>query len=253
MISLSKLIKSQFTCHHEEKKQIAIQTLKALLQEKVVEDDPELVKQSSFIIQTAKEEADQLIKSALEESMIINQQLIQERNSWEQEREQLIEQARQEGYTEGLELGRQEALRQFQANIQESTQIIDLAKKEYDEKIQSAENAILELSIKIAEKIISFKLTEAQENYLPLVRKGLNEVKEYEHIKIHVHPIYYEFVLSQKEELRSLVTNATDINIYANAEINEHDCFIESVFGRIDISIDTQLDQLKKRLLELLN
>jgi flagellar assembly protein FliH len=42
------------------------------------------------------------------------------------------------------------------------------------------------------------------------------------------------------------------MNIYANAELNVNDCFIESAFGRIDISIDTQLQQLKKQLLQLL-
>lgn len=252
MILLSRLIKSQYTNHHEEGKKIAVQTIRALLQDKQKENDPELVSQSSFIIQSAKNEAEQMINAAMEESSIIHQQIQFEKNNWEQEREHLIEQARQEGYAEGLELGRQEALRKYESTIEEANRIIELAKCDYDEKIQSAENAILELSVKIAEKIIVAKLTESPDHLLPLVKKGLNEVKEYEHIKIHVHPHFYELVLNQKDELRTFLTNDTDFNIYANAEINEHDCFIESAFGRIDLSIDTQLEQLKKQLIDLL-
>jgi len=252
MILLSRLIKSQYTNHQKEKEKIVVQTIKTLLQEKMNENDPELVMKSSLIIQSAKDEADKIIQKAMEDSSIIQQQLEFEKNNWEQERDHFIEQARQEGYAEGLELGRQEALRQYQSTIEESNRIIDLAKNDYDEKIQSSENAILELSIKIAEKIISTKLTESPDHFLPLIKKGLSEVKEYEHIKIHVHPLFYELVLSQKDELRTLVTNDTDFNIYANAELNEHDCFIESAFGRIDISIDTQLEQLKKHLIDLL-
>ncbi|WP_226528284.1 flagellar assembly protein FliH [Metabacillus niabensis] len=249
---MSRLIKSQYTNHHEERKKIAVQTIHTLLQDKLNENNPEILKEASFIIQSAKNDADQMIQKAMEESSIIQQQIQFEKSNWDQEHEQLIEQAKQEGYAEGLELGRQEALRQYQSTIEESNQIIELSKRDYDEKIQSAENAILELSIKIAEKIIAAKLFESPNHFLPLVKKGLNEVKEYEHIKIHVHPLYYEFVLSQKDELRTLVTNDTDFYIYANAELNEHDCFIESAFGRIDVSIDTQLEQLKRKLLDLL-
>lgn len=253
MILLSRLIKSQFTNQNEEKKAIAVQSLQLLLHEQDNHDDPELQRQASFILQKAKEEADQLIQEAQQESARIKQIIEMEMSAWEQEREQLIEQTRHEGYAEGLELGRQEALRQFQANIQESNRIIDLAKNDYDETIQSAEYAILDLSVKLAEKIMSATLSDSPDAFLPMVKKGLNEVKEYNHIKIHVHPSFYELVLNQKEELRTLVTNDTDFNIYANAELNEYDCFIESAFGRIDISIDTQLEQLKKQLIDLLD
>ncbi len=253
MILLSRLIKSQFTNHHDDKKTIAVQQLQLFMQDKVTQDDPELLKESSYIIQTARVEAEKIIQSAHEESSRIKQQIDGERNEWHQEREQLVEQAMQEGHAEGLELGRQEALRQYHAHIEESKRMIDMAKHDYDEVIQSAENTILELSIKVAEKIISSKLVDSQENFLPLVKKGLLEVKEYENIKIHVHPCYYELVLSQKDELKTLVTNDTDLYVYANAELNEQDCFIESAFGRIDLSIDTQLEQLKKQLLDLLD
>ena len=252
MILLSRLIKSQYTNHHDERKKITVQTISALLQDKMNENDPELVRQSSFIIQSAKNDADQIIQKAMDDSSVIQQQIQLEKSNWDLEREQLIEQARHEGYAEGLELGRQEALRQYQSNIEESNKVIELAKQDYDEKIQYAENVILELSIKIAEKILAAKLFESPDSFLQLVKKGINEVKEYEHIKIHVHPLFYELVLSQKDELRTLVTNDTDFNIYANAELNKHDCFIESAFGRIDVSIDTQLDQLKKQLNDLL-
>jgi flagellar assembly protein FliH len=49
------------------------------------------------------------------------------------------------------------------------------------------------------------------------------------------------------------MTNDTDISIYASAELNVDDCYIESAFGRIDVSIDTQLKQLKNQLLQLLD
>jgi flagellar assembly protein FliH len=255
MILLSRLIKSQYTNKNDNVKQpIAVQTIQVLLKENYKNSqDPIASEQAAYIIQTAKAEADQIIQAALTDKKEILLHIDHERGAWEQERERLFEQVRQEGYAEGLELGRQEALRQYQSHIVESQRIVDLAMKDYNETIQSAEDAILSLSIKLAGKIIAAELNESPERFLPFVKQGLNEVKEYENIKIHVHPSYYELLLSQKDEIKSLVTNDTDINIYANAELNANDCYIESAFGRIDISVDTQLQQLKKQLLQLLD
>ncbi|WP_338786618.1 flagellar assembly protein FliH [Metabacillus sp. FJAT-53654] len=251
---MSRLIKVQYYKNDNDKQPIAVQGLEVLLNEKYKHiNDPETDMHASYIIQTAKEEAEQLIQSAQAEKTRLQQQIENDRRAWEQEHEQLYEQVRQEGYAEGLELGRQEALRQYQGYIEDSQRIVDMAKKDYDETIQSAEDTILSLSIKLAEKIIAAKLAESPDKFLPLIQQGLNEVKEYENIKIHVHPSYYELLLSHKDELKLLVTNDTDISIYASAELNVDDCYIESAFGRIDVSIDTQLKQLKNQLLQLLD
>lgn len=254
MILLSRLIKSHFTRNNQDGRQISVQTLQDILSDKYKEvQDPEITLQSSLIIQTANDEAKRLVQEAVEEKTRIMEQLTLEKSSWEEEREQIFEMARQEGYSEGIELGRQESLRQYESIITESQKIVDIAKLNYDEKIQLAENEILNLSIKVAENILNSTLNNTPESFLPIVKKALLEVKDYENIKIHVHPAFYEFVLAQKNELQSLVTNSTDINVYANAELDENDCFIESAYGRIDISIDTQLEQLKKQLTEFLN
>ncbi len=256
MILLSRLIKSQFTNKNEQNKQpISVVAIRELLQEKYKNEDyqdPVTAEKSSFIIQSAKEEAEQMILAARMQQENLYKQIEEERNLWETEKAQLFEQTRQEGYAEGLELGRREALHKYESFIQESQKIIDMAKEEYDEKIQSSENVILEIAIKVAEKIISSKLKDSAENFLSLVKQGLHEVKEYENIKIHIHPSNYDYLLSQKEELKQIVTNETDLNMYANAELNENDCYIESSFGRIDISVDTQLEQLKQQLIQLL-
>lgn len=255
MILLSKLIKSQNTFKDDnEKHPIAVQAIQELLKDKYKDiDEPDILIKNSHMIQTAKEEAEQIKQSALAETSRILQQVEYEKGSWEQEKEQLYEQVRQEGYAEGLELGRQEALRQYQTNIEESQRIIDMAKKDYDETVQLSENAILLLATKIASKIIAMKLDESSGNFLAVVKEGLSEVKEYENIKVHVHPTHYEFLLSQKDELKLLLTNKTDISIYANTELDSDGCFIDSAFGRIDISIDTQLKQLKDQLMQLID
>ncbi|WP_264191374.1 flagellar assembly protein FliH [Metabacillus litoralis] len=251
---MSRLIKSHFTNNNQDGRQISVQTLQDILNDKFKEvNDPELSLQSSLIIQSANEEAKRLVQEAVDEKTRILDEIHLEKSSWEQERERIYEVARQEGYAEGLELGRQESLRQYESLIIESQRIVDIARNDYDEKIQSAENEIVFLAIKVAEKVLNTIIESSPESFLPIVKKGLLEVKEYDHIKIHVHPAFYELLINQKNELQAIVTNDTDINVYADAELKEYDCFIESAYGRIDLSIDTQLEQLKKQLIELLD
>ncbi|APH05259.1 flagellar assembly protein FliH [Bacillus weihaiensis] len=254
MILLSKLIKSQYARENKEKTPISIINIQEILNDRLKEKiDPEIQKQSTFLIDQAKIEADAILQEAHAQKDKILREIESHQLAWVNERQQQVEEARQEGYAEGVELGRQHAISQYEGLIQETQRIIELSKEDYQERIQSAENEILLLSTRIAEKILQVTLEENKENFLPFIKKGLNEVKEYEHIKIHVNPSYYEYLLSRKEELQVLMTNQKDIYIYPNAELSEHGCMIESEFGRIDVSIDTQLEQLKKQLLDLVD
>ena len=46
-----------------------------------------------------------------------------------------------------------------------------------------------------------------------------------------------------------MMCNAT---MYPNGELDEHACYIESENGRIDASIDSQLQEIKRKLMDIL-
>lgn len=253
MISLSRLIKSRFT-NDQEKKEIKIQTINLFAAEE--ENSEEIGQEFSYraaqLIESAQHQAEEMIGSAQNQLAEIRQQIEEEQALWNEQRELLIEEAKREGYAEGMEIGRTEALAEHQGLIDHAKGIIERSEKDYIEKIESSEETILQLSVKIAEKIILSQLSEDPVIFVNIVKQVLKEVKEYENIKIHVHPLNYELVLNQKNELMSILTSETDLYIYANDEVEENGCYIESPYGRIDASIDTQLFELKQQLIELL-
>ena len=74
---------------------------------------------------------------------------------------------------------------------------------------------ILELAIKVAEKIIETKIEEQSKTFLPIVKRQLKKQKIIAEIQLHVHPVHYEDLLEQKEELRRpIFTKDTDLFIY---------------------------------------
>lgn len=56
--------------------------------------------------------------------------------------------------------------------------------------------------------------------------------------------------MNQKEELEQIVRNDDVISIYTDRNLQEHSCIVKHPYGQIDVSIDTQLQQLKIALEE---
>src|SRR5699024_1823464 len=102
----------------------------------------------------------------------------------------------------------------------------------------------------IAEKIIGATLKEQPETFLGMVRNVLKDLREVGRVTIYLHPDNYEYVYQQKEELISLLEDPKRISIYADDTLQTDSCIIEYPHGQIDASIDTQLEQVRKSLLE---
>jgi flagellar assembly protein FliH len=67
-----------------------------------------------------------------------------------------------------------------------------------------------------------------------------------------VNPSRYSFLLSRKDELIALFPREVDFYIYPDEDLLEEACLIESANGRIDASVDSQLDEIKNKLIDLL-
>ncbi|WP_164462169.1 flagellar assembly protein FliH [Bacillus sp. FJAT-42376] len=203
-------------------------------------------------LRNARKMSELIISKARAEEETILQSIESAKQSFEQEKLILAEKAREAGYQEGLQYGRDDGFHQVSAQIQQANSLVESSRADYLEKLESAEETIVRLAAKMAEKIIASALDEKPALMKEMVKQLLREVKDYDEIKIFIHPDRYEFVRSQKEELKQLLTNEQELFLYMDESLSPFDCFVESSFGRIDASVDTQLKQLEKQLLERL-
>lgn len=219
-------------------------------------------KQTKESILTLKKEAEQLYKQAEAklkqteadiENMIVQarKQIESEKKQWEQERHQLIEQAKKQGFEAGFEEGESRAHQQYQQIIDETRSIIDLARQEYENKLSDSEMDILDIALKAAEKIIHLKLSDQPELFINIVKSAIEEVRQMPQVNVYVHPSQYDSVMEFKQELQTIVDGNGNLSIYPKHDITENSCLIESPFGKIDASIDTQLRELKSRLFRM--
>ncbi|MFG6118252.1 MULTISPECIES: flagellar assembly protein FliH [Thalassobacillus] len=172
---------------------------------------------------------------------------------WEQERVQLAEDARKDGFEQGLKEGRNKGFEEFAQHIEKARLVIDQAKEEYQQILASSETDILDIAVQAAEKVICQQLTHSPESFMSLVKGVIAEVQDQPEIIISVHPEQYSLLLTQKQELEPLISSKSKLTIYPHTQLDPYSCLIESPFGRIDASIDSQLTELRKQLEEFNN
>ena len=199
---------------------------------------------SEQYVQDAKTEADQILTSA-------KQAVEEQRVQWETERQELMEKAQLEGYQKGFAAGQQEGLQSFQVKIEEAQSLIELAQQDYKATVEGSEDALLDLGLRLAEKILHEKLNDEPETYLSLVKGAIADWKERSDLRLYVHTDSYELVLQQKEELALLTGQDFDLMIMPQHDLPAGGCILETKHGRIDAGIDSQLTVLREKLFEI--
>lgn len=211
------------------------------------------------ILQDAQQVAEDILSAARQEAERIREQAGKEAEEWwqsrRQEDEQTAESARQQGYEEGFLQGSEQAERQmrerWEHTLQEATSIVRQAYLTKDSIIADAELFLVELSVKIAEKVIASKIEERPELAIELIAKALARRKEQGVITLCVAPSQFAFVQAAKDELSLGIDSQAELQIIPDQTVGEGGCIIRSSFGSIDARIDTQLTAIREELLRI--
>lgn len=243
MILLSRLIKSSLAKEQTNEKIISIKYVNNF-QNTDMHSDEDYKK----IVDKANLEAAAILETAEKEAAALRELLQQEKDNWQTEKNFLIEEAHREGYQAGQHAGYSE----YAELLEQAKSIIEASRLDYENYINSAETEILELGMKVAEKVVQTSITENKEHFLQLVKKVLKETRDQKEIQLHVNPIHYQYLLSEKDELLALFPIKPSLFIFPDESTAENDCIIETANGRIEASVDTQLLMIKQKLLDLL-
>ncbi|WP_406590056.1 flagellar assembly protein FliH [Bacillus atrophaeus] len=245
---MSNVIKQESSISPEkERRKLSLQEVRL----KKIDLEPHAEVKPEALIARAKAEADRMSEQAASQVENIRRQIEQEKNNWANERQLLVEEAKQDGFEQGMELGKAEALQQYAGLINQANDIAKMSRKDLEDKLESASEEIVELAVALAKKVWQQKADD-KEAFVLLVKQVINEVKDYDDISIYVDPHYYETVYQQKDEIQQLLHKDCRLGLYADDKAAEGSCYIETPFGRVDASVDTQLMQLKHKLLTAL-
>jgi flagellar assembly protein FliH len=184
------------------------------------------------------------IRKNLEDEFEIkkNAMLDKARLDLQMEREKVLEEARTEGFQEGVLRGKDEAREEAQAIKQDALLYLAEAEKAAKEYLEEQEERIIRLSAKIAEKIVEKVLRESEEDVMLLARPILQEYGKVQNVIISCHPMKVEHMKEYVPEIEKTCPKA-HVLILPDKSLGEMDIRVENEHQITDLSISKQLNR----------
>lgn len=261
MTSLSRIIRST-QAHDSKEKEIKIQPF-SFFQPQTVEDLEHIEEEPQLTMEQILEERDQLLAHAQQQMAAERAELAQYKadqlqaieqlkQMWEEEKLVLEQKAYEESFAQGYEEGIQKAMADIEQAVVQANKTMTTAKANAQAYLEAQESVILELGLKAAERILDVELARDEEIFVNIVKRGLKEAREMKEIKVYASPEYHEIVSKNRAELAELFPEDVPFMIFVNEDLQGAESYIETNHGRIVVSMDTQLNELRLKLREIL-
>ncbi|GJQ63621.1 MAG: hypothetical protein SCALA702_26740 [Melioribacteraceae bacterium] len=166
----------------------------------------------------------------------------------EAELNEKLDAAYRQGYNEGMESAQKELAPQYHQALEDEAKkfkyLIDELNGKFKEYGDIFDQAVIELSFALAEKIIQKKL-EKDNNINDLLRNAIKKVLGANNVYVRLNP---EDVDTLNEETKKLFNsdNFSNIKFEGDDSIDQGGCFIETEIGNVDARISTQINELKR-------
>lgn len=169
------------------------------------------------ILQKAQSEAEEIIRRAVEQK----------------------EKEKKDGFDEG-----------YQEGLAQVTEILTKARLEHEQMLKNASKEMLDLSFKIAEKIIGKQLEMDKSTLLDIVGQALQTVRQSRQITIRINPEDAKILKANKDTLAEAMGTGRIIDVMEDKKVEKGGCIIESEVGVVDAQLHKQMERLKKVLSE---
>jgi len=142
----------------------------------------------------------------------------------------------QDGFTEGMQRGREESAASLAPALEALRNAVDEAIRAREAIVDGAEARAAQLAIAIAEKVVAGALEVAPERVIDVVRGALRGMLDGERIIVCVNPDDVDLVRSAGNELAD-----AHIEIYAERRVARGGALVRTSVGEIDAQIETKL------------
>ena len=175
------------------------------------------------------------------------------KQTWEEEKLVLQQQAYEEAFGQGYEEGIQKANADMADSLKVANETMVAAHENAKAYVDSQEQVILDLALTASERILNASLERDDELFVSIVKRGLKEAREMKEIKVYVSPMYHAVMTKNRDELAEMFPVNVLFMIFVNEDLQETESYIETNHGRIVVSIDEQLKELRLKLNEILD
>ena len=217
----------------------------------LLDPDAEAASMQNASIQE-QEQLNQEIEAARNELANLQTQIEQEKEQAQFEIEQMkakaFEEANEQGYQEGYQKGL-DSVQELQKQCEDERL---QQEQEYQKKLEEMEPLMVDTLCDVYSHIFKVEAKEHKELVLKLLQDTLLKVDSTGSIIIHVAKEDYAYVQEQKAALLEEAGMQSGlVEIVSDATLARAQCMIETEGGVYDCSLDTELAELKRRLMLL--
>jgi flagellar assembly protein FliH len=144
----------------------------------------------------------------------------------------------------GLEEGYARGAEQWAAAVEAARESVRLA-------IERSQQQVARLALRVAEKILRQKLETSPEALVPVVDEALRslQAQPQSRVVLRVHPDDQPVLEPRKARWLARFPGLESLKVVADEELPRGSCRIESDFGTVDATIETQLAVIERHLL----
>lgn len=213
--------------------------------------DDENVQQSNVIkvrdeanrlLEEARKEADSIIEQAKLHAMQLERDA---KARAEQERMQMLDQARQQGMQEGME----QAAKEAEKERQELKTLWKQLEEEYQQMVDELEPQFVDTITGIYEHIFHVELRSYREVLTYLISTTMRKIEGNRDFMIHVSKEDYPYISMQKKQIAAGATAPnSSVEVVEDLTLSKNECLIETEGGIFDCGLGTQLSELRQKL-----
>ena len=166
-------------------------------------------------------------------------------NITEAELDQRISEAFNDGLKEGQEQAERELTEVLRALRDSSKTITSLREK----TLRESEDEIINLVMLVARKVIIHEVTQNRSILTGVVQSAIADLSARQEITVHINPDDYLLVTSGSDDSIFKV-RSEHLSIKPDHSVESGFCLVDTEMGTIDASLDGQLDQIYRSLIE---
>ncbi len=190
----------------------------------------------------AREEAEELLQEAKAEAERL---LTEAKATALAERERVLADAKQQGYTEGM-LKLQKETEHLQREYQEKERQLEM---EYQQYFNELEPQFVDTITSIYEHIFHVELRSYREVLTYLISTTMRKIEGNRNFIIHVSKDDYPYVSMQKKQIAVGATASnSSVEVVEDLTLAKNECLIETEGGIFDCGLGTQLAELGQKL-----
>ncbi len=156
--------------------------------------------------------------------------------------------ARENGYTEGYEAGRQAAEAEFAERLTALDEVIKSAKSALESSIAGVEDVGINIVFEVVAKILGQAMAR-EEGVILAVREVIAHAKERNNLVVRVSPD--DFLLLERNRSKLLEGGEGNVELVADDRVSLGGCLLEAAGGSLDGRLEVQIQQLRDMLLDV--